>query len=110
MMSKLQEIAERMRTAIVAQSFGWTRKTLPGGLDLVLSHRGENWRLALRREKIYPSDMEAEILFKAFAVAEGTEPEKRQHTEEQPTTKRKIDWRIVEFNWIETDSTGATTA
>jgi len=99
--TKLEQIAGGMRKAIVERPYGWTRHTLPGGLDLVLSHVGERWRLALRREWVYPSDTEAEILSRAFAVAEGTEPERRKHMEKHPSSERQIDWRIIEYNWIE---------
>ena len=108
--SKLAAIAARMRAAVAAQPYGWTRYTLARGLDLVLSHRAEAWRLALRREEVYPSDQEAAILFRAFGVPEGTEPEKRKQSETHPSTQRRIEWRIVEFNWRETDSDGAMPA
>lgn len=101
--SKLQLIADRMIAAIAAKPFGWTSQTLPGGLDIVLSHNGEKWRLAIRREKIFPSDTEAEILFNAFSVADGSEPIRRQYCEVHPTTQRRIEWHIIEWNWIENE-------
>jgi hypothetical protein len=99
--SKLQAIADRMRAAVATKPFGWTNQTLPGGLDLVLSHNGEKWRLALRREMAFPSDVEAATLSSIFAVAEGAEPLRRQTCEEHPVTQRRIEWRIIEYNWRE---------
>lgn len=112
MTTKLAALAARMRTAVAAKPFGWSRETLSGGLDIVLSHNGEKWRLALRREKVYPSETEAAILTKAFAVAEGTEPSRFQTCDVHPTTQRRIKWRIIEYNWREVDdeSIGAATA
>lgn len=104
MTAKLQAIADRMRAAVAAKPFGWVNHTLPGGLDLVLSHNGEKWRLALRREKVYPSEVEADILTRAFGVAEGTEPNRRKSCHEvNPVTQRPIQWQVIEYNWIETD-------
>jgi hypothetical protein len=111
MTSKLDALAARLRTAVAAKPFGWVNHTLQGGLDIVLSHNGEKWRLALRREKVFPSDVEADILTRAFAVAEGTEPQRRQFCEAHPSTQRRIEWRSIEYNWreVETESPGATT-
>lgn len=103
MSSKLALIAEHLRTAVAPKPFGWVNHTLPGGLDLVLSHNGEKWRLALRREKVFPSELEANILTRAFGVAEGTEPKRRQYREVHPNTQRRIQWQIIEYNWIETE-------
>ena len=50
---------------------GWVNYTFPGGLDIILSRNGEKWRLALRREKVFPSDVELAILTQAFAVPDG---------------------------------------
>lgn len=101
MTSKLATIAARMRAAVAAKPFGWTEHTLPGELNLVLSHNGEKWRLALRRERVYPSEVEERLLRQAFGVAEGTEPLRRQTCEEHPITKRRIERRVIEYNWIE---------
>jgi hypothetical protein len=101
---KLEMIAARLRTAVAAKPFGWANHTLPGGLDLVLSHNGEKWRLALRREQVYPSEVEAEILTRVFGVAEGTDPKRRQYCEVHPDTQRRIQWQIIEYNWIEAEA------
>lgn len=103
MTSKLQMIAERLHTVVATKPFGWVNHTLPGGLDLVLAHNGEKWRLALRREKVFPSEIEADILMRAFGVAEGTEPLRRKYCEVHPDTQRRIQWQIIEYNWIEAD-------
>jgi hypothetical protein len=104
MLTKLAQLASAMRTAVAAKSTGWTNHTLPGGLDLVLAHKDDAWRLALRREKVYPSVTEADILTRAFGVAEGTEPKRRQYCEVHPDTQRRIQWQIIEYNWIEADA------
>ena len=103
MQTKLATLASGMRTAVAAKPAGWVNHTLSGGLDLVLAHNGEKWRLALRREKVYPSETEADILTRAFGVAEGTEPKRRQYCEVHPDTQRRIQWQIIEYNWIETE-------
>jgi len=106
--SKLQIIADHMIAAIAAKPFGWTNNSLPGGLDIVMSRNGDKWRLAIRREKVFPSDTEADIIFHAFAVPVGSEPIRRQFCEAHPTTQRRIEWRIIEWNWIEADEEPAS--
>lgn len=97
--SKLQTIAAQMRAAVAAHSTAWTATVLPGGLELVLSHQAEAWRLALRRERVYPSATEEAILAEVFAVPEGTEPVRRSKTE--PAKERQIRWCVSEFCWRE---------
>ena len=101
--SKLQVIANRMRASVAGRAFGWTQQTLPGGLDVVLSHNGEKWRLALRREKVFPSQVEMGILCDVFGVAEGTEPQRRQTCDVNEVTQRRIEWRCIEYNWREVE-------
>lgn len=97
--SKLQTIAANMRAAVAQHDTGWTAATLPGGLELVLSHQAEAWRLALRRERIYPSATEEAILAEVFAVPEGTEPARRSKTE--AAQARQVRWCVSEFCWRE---------
>ena len=100
--TKLQTIAEKMRASVAKHETGWTAATLPGGLDLVLSRQSaEQWRLALRRERVYPSATEESILAEVFAVPEGTEPVRRSTPETNPTTKRTVRWCVSEFAWRE---------
>lgn len=101
--TKLATLAANMRKAVAARPFGWAQETLSGGLDIVLSRNGEKWRLALRREKVYPSETETAILTRSFDVAEGTEPIRRQTCDVNPTTQRRIEWRIIEYNWREVE-------
>lgn len=100
-MSKLSDIAADMRAAVAARPFGWVRQPLGDGLDIVLARNGEQWRLALGRVKVYPSDHEAAVCAPAFEVAEGTEPERRTYTRTDPKTGLRTTWHIVEFIWIE---------
>jgi|WetSurMetagenome_2_1015567.scaffolds.fasta_scaffold88302_1 hypothetical protein len=96
---KLQTIAANMRAAVAQHDTGWTAAVLPGGLELVLSHQAEAWRLALRRERVYPSATEEAILAEVFAVPEGTEPARRSKTE--AAKERQVRWCVSEFCWRE---------
>ena len=78
MTSKLNLLAARLRRAVAAKPYGWVNYTFPGGLDIILSRNGEKWRLALRREKVFPSDVELAILTQAFAVPDGVERASRR--------------------------------
>jgi hypothetical protein len=112
MTTKLAAMAAQMRAAIALKPFGWTNQKLSGGLDIVLSRNGEKWRLALRREKVFPSEIEARWLAQAFGIAEDTEPMRRKFCEVHPSSERLIEWHIIEYNWreVDTNATCATTA
>lgn len=105
--SKLQTIADGMRKSVSISEIGtatiWTAATLPGGLELVLSRQaGDTWRLALRRERVYPSDTEASILAEVFGVPDGTESARRRSwNDTHPKTARQVRWCVVEFVWRE---------
>ena len=99
--TKLATIADGMRASVARHEKGWTAATLPGCLDLVLSRQAEAWRLALRRERVYPSATEESILAEVFAVPEGCEPARRSATETHPTTHRTVRWCVSEFAWRE---------
>jgi|WetSurMetagenome_2_1015567.scaffolds.fasta_scaffold1053042_2 hypothetical protein len=101
--SKLQTIADGMRASVALHNTGWTAATLPGGLELVLSRQGGDiWRLALRRERVYPSDTEASILAEVFGVPDGLEAaHRRSWQDKHPKTERSVRWCIVEFVWRE---------
>lgn len=97
--SKLQQIAADMRMAVAKHETGWTAMQLPGGLEMVLSHQAEVWRLALRRERVYPSQTEEEILAQVFGVPEGTEVQRR--SKKVPAQGRSVQWCVSEFIWRE---------
>ena len=101
--SKLQSIASGMRSSISQHPTGWTAATLPGGLELVLSRQaGDLWRLALRRERVYPSDTEASILAEVFGVPDGIErANRRSWLDTHPKSQRQVRWCVVELTWRE---------
>lgn len=101
--SKLQTIADGMRASVSQRASGWTAAMLPGGLELVLSRQaGDVWRLALRRERVYPSDTEASILAEVFGVPDGLEAARRRSWQDKhPKTERAVRWCVVEFVWRE---------
>ena len=106
MESKLKRMARGMRTAAASREKGLTDSELVRGMRLVLSHDGEEWRLALLREMVYPSAAEVRICGEAFRVPEGTEPRRRTWTEERPAGARSIRWFMVELLWRELDGHG----
>jgi hypothetical protein len=101
--TKLQTIADGMRASVAQHTTGWTAATLPGGLELVLSRQaGDTWRLALRRERVYPSDTDASILAEVFAVPDGIESVRRRSWQDtHPKSERSVRWCVVEFVWRE---------
>lgn len=99
--TKLQNIADRMRRAVLAHDPAWTAAALPGGLDMVLSRADDSWRLALRREQVPPSQTEIVILREVFGVPDDTEVRSSTKSEPHPVTKRIMRWQIVEILWRE---------
>lgn len=106
MKTKLQEIATGMRRAVDQKPVCWTEHTLSGGLRVILSHNDERYVLSLRREGVFPSEQEIAILVREFGLPEGTEPRRRQLTENKGRTIR---WFIVDLGWTELPASGTAT-
>lgn len=99
--TKLASIAAMMYSKVVDVG-DWDRFKLVNGLDIIL-HRvtDTQWRLALAREGVYPSDVEVELLRTAFDAPEAAEEARsdKQHT--HPKTGRTITYKRVELTWQE---------
>lgn len=100
MKTKLQEIVAGMRRAVEQRPVCWTEFTLGGGLRLILSRNDERFVLSLRREGVFPSEHEVAVLVREFGVPEGTEPSRRQLTDNK-SAGRTIRWFIVDLAWRE---------
>lgn len=100
-MSKLTAIADQIRRQIDAKTFGWVKHTFTGGLEIVVSRNGEKYRLAMRRQNVFPSQTEIDLLLPLFGVAEGTELHWRRVDDKFSRAPSVIHWYIVEANWIE---------
>lgn len=111
MKTKLQEIVAGMRRAVEQRPVEqrpvcWTEFTLGGGLRLILSKNDERYVLSLRREGVFPSEHEIAVLVREFGLPEGTEPRRRQLTENRG---RSIRWCIVDLAWTELPAAGTAT-
>jgi hypothetical protein len=83
--------AEMYRNAVELRQ-GWCNRILKNGLQMVLQRLDDNqWRLAIARSKVYPSDTEAAICAKAFDVPAGSEPVKVVRSERY----------VIEWSWRE---------
>jgi hypothetical protein len=99
--SKLATIAAMMYSHVVEPG-DWDRAKLEGGLDMILQRVDDHqWRLALAREGVYPSDVEVELLRTAFDVPEAAEEARSQKSHTHPKTKREITYNRVELTWQE---------
>lgn len=77
----LDLIAAEMYSRTYELSQGWCYRPLHNGLRMVLQRLDDNqWRLAIARHKVYPSDTEAAICGRVFGVPVGSEPEKVQRS------------------------------
>lgn len=98
---KLTEIATTMYSKVI-EAGDWDRVKLSHGLDIILHRVDElQWRLAVAREGVYPSDMEVEVVRTAFDVPEAAEEARSEKEYTHPKTKRTIYYRRVEVTWQE---------
>ena len=112
-MPTLKQTAGAMRQGLdwskqAGQEKGWNLRTLPRGLQLLLSFEGNRWRLALRRTDVAPSEEEVELCMAAFDVP--AEPRRRNYTssEKVSITNHKVVYHIVELSWRELDPATAS--
>lgn len=100
-MSKLTTIANEMQTQIATGRCSAVHRPLPHGLHLVMQRNGRQWRLALGRETVFPSDVEVTICRTAFNVPEETPEERVKRFHVHPKTRRYIRYHVVEMHWHE---------
>lgn len=74
------------------------------GLQIVLSHNGPAYRLALAREDVYPSDQEIEVSAVSYGVPQGAGEHRFTTTSYHPKTGRKVKIHVVEFTWQDLDA------
>lgn len=99
---KLPEIAGRMRAALVGRDSGWVQQDLGRGLAIVLSRDGDQYRLAMRREGVYPSIDEVAICSRVFGVPDGSEPVRvTPRKSKSPADGRTVVYYVVELHWRE---------
>ncbi len=104
---KLNQIAATMHNTLeLAVRYGrpdpYIERSLPGGLQLILSAQpGHQRTLTLRREGVPPSDTEVSVCAAAFGLSDIAEPVRATLTQRHPTTGRKITYQVVHLRWIE---------
>lgn len=98
--NKLDRLAEQMRNQVRSTNAD-THKDLTDGLIIVVGRRDGQWRLALGREKVSPSQTEVDVCKRAFNVPEGASEDRREHSRRHPKTGRHIQYSIVELKWME---------
>lgn len=97
MSKKLAEIAAEMRAAVGSR--GSRVVWLPRGLEIVLIRNEERFLVKVRREGVYPSEQEVEVVSRAFGVPVGTEPVRR--TAQDWTKGYRRQMFVVELGWTE---------
>jgi hypothetical protein len=79
----------------------WIMRTLPRGLQMLLSYEGDRWRLALRREDVMPSEDEVDLCSLAFGVPDAAGRHNFKSKETAAVTHRRIMYHVVELTWRE---------
>jgi hypothetical protein len=105
-MPTLKQLAGGMRQALdwahqAQRHDAYMMLTLKNGLQIVYSYRGDEWRLALRREGAPPSENEVEIIRRDFDVPESAARFDNMMSETNPHSGRKIRYHRVELLWRE---------
>ena len=104
--SKLDAIADRMRSHITSTGAMYSHQRLEHGLEIVLQRHVESngamrWRLALGRVDVAPSEDEITICRNAFGVPVGTEHSEVKSKSRTGKTGIVSNWHIVEMYWYE---------
>lgn len=100
-MGKLNDVAKGMRSDLEAKEQGAIYKPLARGLKVVMQRTAGQWRLALGREGVYPSEMEIDICRAAFHVPAGCEESRTVKPSVHPKTRRTIQYHVVNMTWRE---------
>jgi len=103
-MQTIARVAKVMRFDIDLAPKVWTRRNLPRGLSVVLSHDGPAYRLAMARRDVYPSPEEIDVCCRAYNVPEGAEPNRFITQTYLPKTNCRVTIHVVEITWQDLDS------
>lgn len=96
---RLDAIAAEMRTTLAQTSARFVHRRLAHGLELVLQRTGRQYRLALGRPGVAPSDSEIEICARAFRVQADAEPHRT--VKERTGKTGVITYHVAELYWTE---------
>lgn len=105
-MTMLRATAQAMRQGLewakdLGKPSAWNMRTLPRGLQMLLSYQEEEWRLALRREGVEPSEEEISLCMAAFDVPD--ECARTRRTRKETKYHQVVTYHIVELTWREYD-------
>lgn len=103
-MTKLRATAQSMRLGLdwakqTGKPTAWNMRSLTGGLQMLLSYQDEEWRLALRREGVPPSEDEIALCMAAFDVPD--ECARTRRTRKETKYHQAVTYHIVELTWRE---------
>lgn len=99
--TSLQRIADNMIAAVAASPLtrAWTSQVLSGGLEIVYSRDGDTYRLALRRDNVFPSDKEINILASVFDVPPGVPLNTYTRRLPGSVSGRPVTSHVIEYVW-----------
>lgn len=93
----LATIGKELRQRLAGVEKGYVRRALFGGLQVAMERRGDQWRVAIARIGRPPSQTEAEVIARDFALPPGAE---WQWTI-KPNRKLKVTFHVAEVTWVE---------
>ena len=96
---RLDAIAAEMRMTLQQTDARFVHRRLAHGLELVLQRTGRQYRLALGRPGVAPSDSEIEICARAFRVQADAEPHRT--VKERTGKTGVITYHVAELYWTE---------
>lgn len=96
----LAEIGKELRQRLATVEKGYVRRALFGGLQVAMERRGEQWRVAIARVGRPPSQTEAEVIARDFAVPAGVE----WAWSVKKNRKLRVTFHVAEVTWVERGS------
>ena len=101
--NQLTAIAAEMRALITDAGASYAHRRLAHGLELVLLRRGQQWRLALGRPGVRPSEQEVAVCMEAFGVAPDTEWHYDQKYKTGKLRNQGVVYHLAEMFWTEVE-------
>ena len=97
----LAQMAAELKQALATVKRGYVHRTLFGGLHLGLERNDCTWRLALARERSYPSQSEQVVVARDFHLPAGVVWATCEKIAQGRTFKPGTKLWVVECRWME---------
>jgi hypothetical protein len=102
--------AEGMKARLDQRQRGYVQRSLFGGLHVALERNGRRWRLAVARERSWPSATERATIGRDFGAPSGVTWSLRQKVAQGRRFRPGTRLWVAECWWVQRDSNSETTS